>query len=90
MASLHFEDECFTNLYHGLKNMEFDQVIDNYKEISEVAMLIYIRASFRRYYDRDILPDDEIGKITLDNYKDYIEELDRKKAEQERLAQAGQ
>lgn len=90
LASLHFEDECFTNLYHGLKNMEFDQVIDNYKEISEVAMLIYIRASFRRYYDRDILPDDEIGKITLDNYKDYIEELDRKKAEQERLAQAGQ
>lgn len=88
LTALNFDDECFMKLYQALKDMDFDQVLDNYKEISDIAVLIYIRASFRKYYSREILPDEEINNITLDNYRDYIEELDRKKLEHEGQAQA--
>ena len=92
MRALRVDDERFLELYDALKEEDFDQVIDLYRRISDDFILIYLRASFRRFYDRDLLPDDEIKNITKDNYQDYIEELERKKAmkklEQSETAQA--
>lgn len=82
LKSLHINDYNFTTLYTALKEMDFDKVIELYKDITDEATLVYLKAMFRRFYDPSILPDEEIDKITLENYQDYIEELDRKLQEQ--------
>lgn len=88
MRALRVNDERFITLYDALKDTDFDQVIDTYRSLSDDFILIYLRASFRRYYDRDLLPDEEIKNITKDNYHDYIEDLEEKKARRE-MEQAG-
>ena len=78
---LNIYNENFCKLYHALKEMEFDDVIHYYKAITEEATLLYLKHAFRRYYSPELLSDDEIEEITLDNYRDYIERLDRKMRE---------
>lgn len=69
---IHVDDPRVTDIYHAMKDEEFPDVVELYRSISEDVTLTYIRISFRRYYDKEILPDEELEKINKDNYRDYI------------------
>ncbi len=65
-------DERVLKLYHAMKDENLQEVVPIYKSIADDIILTYLRISFRRYYPKDILPDDELEKINKDNYRDYI------------------
>lgn len=88
MDYLNVSDPRFIKLYDALKATDLEDVVAQYRSISDTMITIYLRASFRRYYDEDILPDDEIQNITKENYQEYIDLLERRKAERE-LKEAG-
>lgn len=78
LTALHINDTYFRSLYQALKDMDADQIISLYQSITDKATLTYLKAMFRRFYPPQILSDDEIQGITLDNYRDYADRLDRK------------
>ena len=75
---IHVEDPRVAELYHAMKEEKFDEIVSIYRSISEDVTLKYIRISFRRYYDKEILPDEELENITVENYRDYIRILNDK------------
>ena len=81
LTALRVNDEYFRTIYRALKDMDFDKVIEMYQAITDKATLIYLKEMFRRFYPPQILSDEEIDEITLDNYRDYAERLDRKMRE---------
>ena len=72
---IQISDPRVTELYQVMKNEDHDRVVPIYKSIADDVVLTYIRVSFRRYYDEEILSDEEIEHITLDNYREYIRML---------------
>ena len=72
LKMIQVDDPRVTELYEAMKAEDFDKVVPIYKSIADDIILTYLRVSFRRYYDQEILPDEEIEKITVDNYRDYI------------------
>ncbi|MDO5146717.1 MAG: hypothetical protein Q4D60_06915 [Eubacteriales bacterium] len=78
LAALPIPADPFRELYVSLKAMKFDTVITLYQRITDEATLVYIKAMFRRFYPPQVLADEEIAQITLENYRDYIEKLDRR------------
>ncbi|MCI6858684.1 MAG: hypothetical protein MR867_05275 [Eubacterium sp.] len=76
----HLDTDDFVDLYHALKDIEIDEIIRLTRKIYDVAFLIYLRGIFRKKYDKDILPDDELEQITTDNYEEYKNILDKRAA----------
>ncbi len=72
---IHLDDKRVPELYRIMKAEELDKIVPLYKSIADDVILAYIRVSFRRYYDHDILPNEELDEITLDNYQEYIKIL---------------
>lgn len=72
MKVLDLGDDRVLELYKCMKENELDKVVPIYKSIADDVILAYIRISFRRYYDRDILSDEELQEINNDNYEEYI------------------
>ena len=72
------KDERVPELYRHMKEEELDEVVPIYRSIADDVILTYIRVSFRRYYDKEILPDDELEKINHDNYQEYIRILNER------------
>lgn len=87
LKAINLDYPVFYALYDALKDMDFDKVVECYKSIAESAMLIYLRAAFREFYDQEILPDEELNKINTENYKEYIEILDQRLAERNKKAE---
>ncbi|MDO4976911.1 MAG: hypothetical protein Q4E53_06590 [Eubacteriales bacterium] len=72
LRAISLTDERVPRLYKAMKDEELDEVVPLYKSIADDVILTYLRVSFRRYYDKEILPDEELEKITTENYRDYI------------------
>lgn len=83
MEYLQVDDPRYEQLYMAMKDTEFEEVVRIFRSISDDMVTLYLRASFRRYYDEDILPDEEIQHITKDNYQEYIDILERRKAQRD-------
>lgn len=81
LQALRIADYPFLTLYHALKEMDFDKVVEMYQTITDEATLVYLKEMFRRFYPPQVLPDEEIDGITLENYREYIETLDQRMRE---------
>lgn len=81
LEALRIADYPFLTLYHALKEMDFDKIVEMYQTITDEATLVYLKEMFRRFYPPQVLPDEEIDGITLENYREYIETLDQRMRE---------
>lgn len=75
LKAIRLDDERVPELYKAMKEEDHDRIVPIYKSIADDVILTYLRVSFRRYYDKEILSDDELEEITPDNYRDYIRKL---------------
>ncbi len=81
LEALRIADYPFLTLYHALKGMDFDKIVEMYQTITDEATLVYLKEMFRRFYPPQVLPDEELDGITLENYREYIETLDQRMRE---------
>ncbi len=81
LQALGIAEYPFLTLYHALKEMDFDKIVEMYQTITDEATLVYLKEMFRRFYPPQVLPDEEIEGITLENYREYIETLDQRMRE---------
>lgn len=77
----HLDTDDFFDLYHALKEINYEEILKLTRKIYNSAFLIYLRGFFRRNYDRRILPDDELENITADNCDEYKAILDQRQQE---------
>ena len=77
----HLDTDDFFDLYHALKEINYEEILRLTRKIYNSAFLIYLRGFFRRNYDRRILPDDELENITADNCDEYKAILDQRQQE---------
>ena len=77
----HLDTDDFFDLYHALKEINYEEILKLTRKIYNSAFLIYLRGFFRRNYDRRILPDDELENITADNCDEYKAILDKRQQE---------
>ena len=73
--------ECYMELFHALNEKDVEGILKYTKDAYNDAFLMYLRNFIRTHYDDSLYDDEDVEALSMDNYKDFLEDLDQRQDE---------
>ncbi len=72
---------CYMDLFQALKDKDTENILKYTKNAYNDAFLMYLRNFIRTHYDESLYDDEDVDNLSMDNYQEFLEDLDARQDE---------